>query len=205
MNPGVTEDELRRPAGFATRSQLGVKFVETPRTLEAVPQQIPLWFVAASLAVPVVACWIWLILFAPRRGNVPELWWFGVLAAMVAPALLFIFHAMNRTERDKGKLFVLDMTTGELDLPRLKTKLTAAQVREVIELRGWANVRSEIGKFAEISVLAQVDGGPLRRYPLVFDSNYPRGLRAPAKRLAEHFRVPHRVIETPYSEMQRYE
>ena len=197
-NDSISDDELRSPLGVAERPGLGVRYVETAQTFEAVPYLIPLWLVALSISIPMAAT-IWVLFFDRARWGIGPDWWpvavaFLCLAVMVAVVLLAIFSAVNRAEQKKGKVFVLDLSTGTLELPRRKVTVLAPEVREVVELRGWAKLLSDYERFVEIGVLVEAEHG-LDRHPLVFDTGPRKPATKAAERLANYFKVPHRIIE----------
>ena len=190
----ISDEELRMPVGLADRSQLGVRFIETTHTFEALPRLIPWRWVGTCLALPVAAI-LGVVFWGPDLSR-PEAVAMACVAVFGAvPMLCLLFYSLNRTERAKGKLFVLDTATRTLDLPRRKLTIPGSQVREVIELQGWVNSGDGLERFAEVSVLVQGDGEELVRYPLAFDTSSPRSVTAAARRVADYLKVPLRVIQ----------
>ena len=197
VKDSIPDDELRTSLGVAERPSLGVRYFETGQTFEAVPYLIPLWLVALSLAIPMAAT-IWVLFFDRARWGIGPEWWpvavaFLCLAVLVAVVLLAIFSTVNRAEQTKGKIFVLDRNSGTLELPRRKVTLLASQVREIVELRGWA-LLGDYERFVEIGVLVETEHG-LVRHPLVFDTGPRKPAIKAAEQVASFFKVPHRVVE----------
>ena len=190
----ISDDELRMPTGLAERSQLGVRFIETAHTFEAVSCLLPLRWICACLALPLAATF-GVIFWGPDLLRPVAI----VMACMavfgVIPMMCLLFYALNRTEQSKGKLFVLDTATRALHLPRRNLTIPGSRVRQVIELQGWVNSGDGLERFAEVSVLVQRDGDETVRYPLAFDTSSPRSVTAAARRVADYFKVPLRVIQ----------
>jgi hypothetical protein len=171
-------------------TSVGLRIVETPRTISGVATTIPLLFVLIC-ELPVAGILIWLDLQGRLpAGGLPRPLLY-VFASLAFAGPLVVIHFINQAIVASGKFFALDKMASTLELPRYGLALSKASIRRFVEVRGFKGGR-EKSWVRELTVLAETKDGHISRYAVALDSfmfSFPKR-RQIGEELSEFFGVP---------------
>ncbi|MEX0885715.1 MAG: hypothetical protein WD009_04670 [Phycisphaeraceae bacterium] len=195
------DDEQLASWVAADNDVIAVRVRDTPGELAVKPAPIPLWFVVASLAVPILAMIGWAVYQYMQHGldgletgvvvvGLPM----GLLAAATVIGLI---HVLNRKAERTPASFVLDRSRQKLSLPRFELTLPHRRIVCVVQVRGpyrRDETRDTRLNHRELSVVARDEQGAFVRYPLKLPGSNRKAIKA-GRAIAEELGVPLRELE----------